>query len=75
MLMPTPDCLLDLGLELVGALGAAVERHRRHAHHQIVRRAGHHAAHGLERVSPITCVPAMNVSLLTACALGVKIRL
>ena len=25
--------------------------------------------------SPITCVPAMKVSLLTASALGVKIRL
>ena len=42
--------LLDLGLERVGALGAAVERHRRHAHDQIVRRAGHHRTHGFERV-------------------------
>ena len=50
MLMLTPGRLLDLGLERVGALGAAVERHRRHAHHQIVRRAGHHAAHRVERV-------------------------
>jgi hypothetical protein len=57
MLMPTPAVALDLGLEFVGALDAAEERHRRHAHHQIIRRAGHHAAHGVERVVPITWRP------------------
>ena len=49
MLMPTP-VVLDLAREGVRALGAAEERHRRHAHDKIVGLAGHDAAHRIQHV-------------------------
>jgi hypothetical protein len=42
---------LDAALKLIGSGRAPIERDRRHSHHEIVRRAGHDAAHRIEHVA------------------------
>jgi len=75
MLMPTPASLSTLRWNSSAPAAPPKKRDRRHAHDQIIRRACHHAPHGVDHVAADDRGAGHEGLVLTALEFGVKMRL